>query len=219
MSKSYIKRKCCKNLFLFTLAPQIIFKHVFEIKTSFSDARDEPRLTIKHSFPRTKNIGMSENKTKKGSACPPTVCYIHMIPARGPQTVCLMQSLFCNHSAIFALQSFAMQSLLFCNLCYAIVAMQSLLCNLCYAIFAMQSLLCNLCYAIFVMQPLLCNLCYAIFAFLCFLHSDCKKHYKTCAFCNSLLKMLKNHWFSLVFGTQIAKNITLSQQNTLIATC
>ena len=84
-----------------------------------------------------------------------------MIQARGPQTVCLMQSLFCNHSAIFALQSFAMQSLLFCNLCYAIVAMQSLLCNLCYAIFAMQSLL--------------CNLCYAIFAFLCFLSSDCKK--------------------------------------------
>ena len=77
-----------------------------------------------------------------------------MIPARGPQTVCLMQSLFCNHSAIFALQSFAMKSLLFCNLCSAIVAMQSLL----------------------------CNLCYAIFAFLCFLSSDCKKYYKTCAF-------------------------------------
>ena len=76
-----------------------------------------------------------------------------MIPARGPQTVCLMQSLFCNHSAIFALQSFAMQSLLFCNLCYAIVAMQSLLCNLCYAIFAMQSL-----------------------------HSECKKQYKTIGF-------------------------------------
>ena len=72
-----------------------------------------------------------------------------MIPARGPQTVCLMQSLFCNHSAIFALQSFAMQSLLFCNLCYAIVAMQSLLCNLCYAIFAMQPLLCNLCFPLF----------------------------------------------------------------------
>ena len=114
-----------------------------------------------------------------------------MIPARGPQTVCLMQSLFCNHSAIFALQSFAMQSLLFCNLCYAIVAMQSLLCNLCYAIFAMQSLL--------------CNLCYAIFAFLCFLSSDCKKHYKTCAFCTILLKILKNHWFSLVFWAPIAK--------------
>ena len=110
---------------------------------------------------------------------------IYMIPARGPQTVCLMQSLFCNHSAIFALQSFAMQSLLFCNLCYAIVAMQSLLCNLCYAIFAMQSLL--------------CNLCYAIFAFLCFLSSDCKKHYKTCTFCNILLKTLKNCWLSFVF--------------------
>ena len=87
-----------------------------------------------------------------------------MIPARGPQTVCLMQSLFCNHSAIFALQSFAMQSLLFCNLCYTIVAMQSLLCNLCYAIFAMQSLLCNLCNAIFAMQSLLCNLIGAPFA-------------------------------------------------------
>ena len=119
--------------------------------------------------------------------------HIYMIPARGPQTVCLMQSLFCNHSAIFALQSFAMQSLLFCNLCYAIVAMQSLLCNLCYAIFAMQSLL--------------CNLCYAIFAFLCFLSSDCKKHYKTCAFCNILLKMLKNHWFSLVFASRVLENL------------
>ena len=108
-----------------------------------------------------------------------------MIPARGPQTLCLMQSLFCNHSAIFALQSFA--------LWYAIVAMQSLLCNLCYAIFAMQSSL--------------CNLCYAIFAFLCFLSSDCKKHYKTCAFCNILLKTLNNHWVSLVFASRVLENL------------
>ena len=122
--------------------------------------------------------------------------YIYMIPARGPQTVCLMQSLFCNHSAIFALQSFAMQSLLFCNLCYAIVAMQSLLCNLCYAIFAMQSLLCNLCYATFAMQSLLsfvfwaqiaknnikpvlfvifCWKCWKTIGFPWFLHPECSK--------------------------------------------
>ena len=45
--------------------------------------------------------------------------------------------------------------------------------------------------------------------FIGFLNSDCKKHYKTCAFCNILLKTLKNHWFSLVFGTQIAKIIEI----------
>ena len=84
-----------------------------------------------------------------------------MIPARGPQTVCLMQSLIGNHSAIFALQSFAMQSLLFCNLCYAIFA------------FCIQS---------------------------------AQKHYKTRVFCNILLKMLKNHWFSFVFASKVLKN-------------
>ena len=71
----------------------------------------------------------------------------------------------------------------------------------------MQSLLCNLSNAIFAMQSLLCNLCYAIFAFLCFLSSDCKKHYKTCAFCNILLKMLENHWFSLVFASRVLENL------------
>ena len=42
-------------------------------------------------------------------------------------------------------------------------------------------------------------------------HSICiqsaRKPYKTCAFCNILLKMLKNHWFSFVFGPQSAKII------------
>ena len=109
-------------------------------------------------------------------------------------------------NAIIVLQSFC--NLCFAIFCYAIFAiLQSLLCNCCYAILAMQSLLCNLCYAIFTMQSLLCNLCYAIFAFLCFLSSDCKKHYKTCAFCNILLKIMKNDWFSFVFSTQSAKNI------------
>ena len=84
-------------------------------------------------------------------------------------------------NAIIVLQSFC--NLCFAIFCYAIFAiLQSLLCNCCYAILAMQSLLCNLCYAIFTMQSLLCNLCYAIFAFLCFLSSDCKKHYKTFGF-------------------------------------
>ena len=113
-----------------------------------------------------------------------------MIPARGPQTVCLMQSLFCNHYAIFALQSFAMQSLLFCNLCYAIVAMQSLLCNLCYAIFAKQSLLCNLCYATFAMQSLLSFVFWAQIA---------KNIIEAVFVCNIMLKILKNEGFPLVF--------------------
>ena len=44
--------------------------------------------------------------------------------------------------------------------------------------------------------------------FLGCLHSDCKKHYKTSAFCNILLIILKNRCFSLFFCTQIAKHIT-----------
>ena len=102
-----------------------------------------------------------------------------MVPARGPQTVCLMQSLFCNHSAIFALQSFAMQPLLFCNLCYAIFAMQSLLCNLCYAIFAF------LCFLTQSAENTVKPLLFAIF---------CWKYWKTVGF----------PWFC----TQIAKDIT-----------
>ena len=140
----------------------------------------------------------------------------------------VMQYLLCNlcYCAIFGIQS------LQCNLCYAIFAMQYLLCNLCYGIFAMQSLLCNLCYAIFAMQSLLfaehiekpfvffgCCIQSAQkkyvaenvekpLVFLVFLHSDCKTHYKTGGFCNILLKLLKNHWFSFVFCIQIAKNNT-----------
>merc|ERR1711952_603239 len=60
--------------------------------------------------------------------------------------------------------------------------------------------------AIIVLQSF-CNLCYASFAFLCFLSSDCKKHYKTCAFCNILLKMLENHLFSLVSASRVLENL------------
>ena len=152
-----------------------------------------------------------------------------MDPKQWVKAIFAMESLLYNLCyAIIAMQS------LLCNLCYAIFAMQSLVCNLCYAIFAMQSLLWNLCYAIFAMQSLLCNLCYAIFAmqsllcsktlwnlcflqyfaeniekplvFLCFCIQSAQKPYKTCVFCNMLLKMLKNHWFSFVFGAQSAKN-------------
>ena len=76
-----------------------------------------------------------------------------MIPARGPQTVCLMQSLFCNHSAIFAI-------------------------------------------LLSVGKPLV---------FLGFCIQSARKPYKTCAFCYILLKILKNHWFSLFLWAPIAK--------------
>ena len=99
--------------------------------------------------------------------------------------------------------------------------MEYLLWNLCYAIFAMQSLLCNLCYAIFAMQSLLCsktlwNLCFLQYfaeniekplVFLCFCIHTAQKPYKTCGFCNILLKILKNQMFSIVFAFKMLKNL------------
>ena len=41
--------------------------------------------------------------------------------------------------------------------------------------------------------------------FLGFCVQSARKPYKTCAFCYILLKILKNHWFSLVFWAPIAK--------------
>ena len=85
-----------------------------------------------------------------------------------------MQSLFCNHSAIFTVQS----------------SRQSLLCYVFLQYVAEN-----------IEKPLV---------FLGFLNSDCKKPYKTCAFCNILLKMLKNHWFSLVFASRVLENLIKS---------
>ena len=125
-----------------------------------------------------------------------------MIPARGPQIVCLMQSLFCNHSAIFALQSFVMQSLL-CNCCYAILAMQSLLCSLYYAIFAMQPLLCNLCFPLSFelrLHKTLQNLC-----FLQYLAEHLKNVGFPLFFALRLQKTLQNQCFLQYFADNIEK--------------
>ena len=43
--------------------------------------------------------------------------------------------------------------------------------------------------------------------FLCFLNSDCKKQYKTCVFCNILMKILKNQRFSFVFASRVLENL------------
>ena len=40
----------------------------------------------------------------------------------------------------------------------------------------------------------------------CFCNQSAQKPYKTCAFCNILLNMLKKHWFYYVFAIKVHKN-------------